>query len=100
MAEFEGKLNLNVETSEIEIKGKFKLTEDELDTVAGGAIHPSGPKVSADTTTCDGWEGHNGYTRVCCFCKNLLVIDNGLGHSNDTYCNRLGGPVGTPHSYF
>ena len=36
MAEFEGKLNLNVETSEIEIKGKFKLTEDELDKVAGG----------------------------------------------------------------
>ena len=37
MAEFEGNLNLNVETSEIEIKGKFKLTEGELDTVAGGA---------------------------------------------------------------
>ena len=36
MAEFEGKLNLNVETSEIEIKGKFKLTEDELDKVSGG----------------------------------------------------------------
>ena len=36
MAEFEGKLNLNVETSEIEVEGKFKLTEDELDTVAGG----------------------------------------------------------------
>ena len=36
MAEFEGKLNLNVETSEIEVNGKFKLTEDELDKVAGG----------------------------------------------------------------
>ena len=36
MANFEGKLNLNVETSEIEINGKFKLTEDELDSVAGG----------------------------------------------------------------
>lgn len=28
--------NLNVETSEIEIKGKFKLTEDEMDKVWGG----------------------------------------------------------------
>ena len=36
MAEFEGKLNLNVETSEIEVNGKFELTEDELDKVAGG----------------------------------------------------------------
>ena len=36
MAEFEGKLNLNVETSEIEVNGKFKLTEDELDKVTGG----------------------------------------------------------------
>ena len=36
MAEFEGNLSLNVETSEIEIKGKFKLTEDELSKVAGG----------------------------------------------------------------
>ena len=36
MADFEGDLNLNVETSEIEIKGKFKLTEEELDNVAGG----------------------------------------------------------------
>ena len=41
MAEFEGNLNLNVETSEIEIKGKFKLTEDELDVVAGGKPEPA-----------------------------------------------------------
>ena len=41
MANFEGDLNLNVETSEIEIKGKFKLTEEELDTVAGGELKPS-----------------------------------------------------------
>ena len=36
MAEFEGDLNLNVETSEIEINGKFKLNEEELDRVSGG----------------------------------------------------------------
>ena len=36
MAEFEGKLSLNVETSEIEIRGKFKLNEEELDRVSGG----------------------------------------------------------------
>ena len=35
VAEFEGKLNLNVETSEIEIKGTFKLSNEELDNVAG-----------------------------------------------------------------
>ena len=38
MAEFEGNLNLNVETSEIEIKGKFTLTEEELSKVAGGGM--------------------------------------------------------------
>ena len=37
MANFEGNVTLNVETSEIEINGKFKLTGEELDTVAGGA---------------------------------------------------------------
>ena len=37
MAEFEGKLDLNVETAEIEIIGKFKLTEQELSKVAGGS---------------------------------------------------------------
>ena len=36
MAEFEGNINLNVETSEIEIKGKFKLNEEELNRVSGG----------------------------------------------------------------
>ena len=42
MAEFEGNLNLNVETSEIEIKGKFKLSEEELDKVAGGDTGDNG----------------------------------------------------------
>ena len=45
MAEFEGKLNLNVETSEIEIKGKFKLTEDELDKISGGNVDQSWREV-------------------------------------------------------
>ena len=36
MAEFEGKLNLNANASELEVNGKFKLTEEELDKVAGG----------------------------------------------------------------
>ena len=36
MAEFEGDLNLNVETSEIEINGKFELNEEELNRVSGG----------------------------------------------------------------
>ena len=54
MANFEGKLNLNVETSEIEIKGKFKLTEEELDTVAGGNYSDNYPVVSPNDT-CDDW---------------------------------------------
>lgn len=37
MADFEGKLTLHVDTSEIEVNGKFKLSENELDVVAGGA---------------------------------------------------------------
>ena len=36
MAEFEGVKNLNRETHELEVKGKFKLSEDELDNVSGG----------------------------------------------------------------
>ena len=51
MAEFEGNLNLNVETSEIEIKGKFKLTEKELDVVAGGNpnVDELNPKYAVGT---------------------------------------------------
>ena len=56
MAEFEGKLNLNVETSEIEIKGKFKLTEDELDTVTGGAEVQSWWKVVQPKDSCGSWQ--------------------------------------------
>ena len=36
MANFEGEKNLNRETSELEVKGKYKLSEEELDNVAGG----------------------------------------------------------------
>ena len=36
MAEFEGEKNLNRETSELEVKGKFKLSEEDLANVAGG----------------------------------------------------------------
>ena len=36
MAEFEGEKNLNRETSELEVNGKFKLSEEELDNVSGG----------------------------------------------------------------
>ena len=36
MAEFEGEKSLNRETSELEVKGKFKLSEEELGNVAGG----------------------------------------------------------------
>ena len=36
MANFEGEKRLNRETSELEVKGKFKLSEEELDNVAGG----------------------------------------------------------------
>lgn len=38
MADFEGSMNLAVETSEIEIEGKYKLAEEELAKVAGGAV--------------------------------------------------------------
>ena len=36
MADFEGEKRLNRETSELEVKGKFKLSEEELDNVSGG----------------------------------------------------------------
>ena len=36
MANFEGNVNLNAETSEIEIEGKFALTDEELEQVTGG----------------------------------------------------------------
>ena len=49
MADFEGKLNLNVETSEIEVNGKFKLTEEELDQVAGGRPPASIPLIVVAT---------------------------------------------------
>ena len=47
MANFEGKLNLNVETSEIEIKGKFKLSEEELDGISAGVSIPLGSEEPA-----------------------------------------------------
>ena len=36
MTDFEGEKSLNRETSELEVKGKFKLSDNELDSVAGG----------------------------------------------------------------
>ena len=36
MADFEGKVEMNDDKTEGEVKGKFKLTEEELDNVAGG----------------------------------------------------------------
>ena len=85
MAEFEGNLNLNVETSEIEIKGKFKLTEEELDTVAGGA--PSWldyPRVGLNDS-CDDWvrntisiamSGGSEVPRICRNCTYMKTLEN------------------------
>ena len=58
MAEFEGDLNLNVETSEIEIKGKFKLTGDELDRVSGGTQTPKASEIPS--TLAPGAEASSG----------------------------------------
>ena len=53
MAQFEGKLNLNVETSEIEVNGKFLLTDDELSKVAGGGLRFPEPASIDDITIGD-----------------------------------------------
>ena len=100
MAQFEGDMNLNVETSEIEIKGKFKLTEEELDKIAGGQGpigEPGGPSGGGDhqifqewwkpvqlTDSCGNWGYRASYVhladvvflipedkRLCSNCKYL-----------------------------
>ena len=48
MANFEGEKRLNKETSELEVKGKFKLTKDELDNVVGGSDMKNLDKVNGD----------------------------------------------------
>ena len=48
MEGFEGEKRLNRETSELEVKGKFKLSEEELDNVAGGADMKNLDKVNGD----------------------------------------------------
>ena len=91
MANFEGKLNLNVETSEIEIKGKFKLTEEELDTVTGGAEVQSWWKVVQPKDSCESGERkeetgqqllitsttpggtHETNPIICATCKHHLI---------------------------
>ena len=89
MAEFEGTLNLNVETSEIEIKGKFKLTEDELDKVSGGVEVQSWWKVVQLSDSCGSWQNKESgasscalssstgpqaaETSVCATCKHHLM---------------------------
>ena len=87
MAEFEGKINLNVETSEIEIKGKFKLAEEELDKVAGGDERPLYIPVS-DYDTCDEWKQKwsSSSNRQCRYCYYLLG-------DIQMVCKRPGGPV-------
>ena len=69
MAEFEGNLNLNVETSEIEIKGKFKLTEEELNTVAGGGMFH---QTKFTCKSCDTYfEIRTGQKPYCPNCNTL-----------------------------
>ncbi len=46
MANLKSDLNLNTDTSEIEKKGKLKLTEEELDNVAGGGVDIAGMRES------------------------------------------------------
>ena len=48
MAEFEGEKRLNRETSELEVKGKFKLSEEELDKADSiAAVSPDYAKAIA-----------------------------------------------------
>ena len=86
MANFEGNINLNVETSEIEVNGKFKLTEDELDNVAGGDERPLYTPVD-DFYTCDGWAvKFNPNMKYCLACAHVIG-------DIEMVCGRPGGPV-------
>ena len=92
MANFEGKLNLNVETSEIEVEGKFKLTEEELDKVAGGVEVQSWWKVVHPANSCGSWQkadnpgfwavfyGGGSEPQTCAYCSHLTVA------SGKNYC--------------
>ena len=48
MAEFKGKMSLHEEESELEINGKFALTEKELGLVVGGADMKNLDKINGD----------------------------------------------------
>ena len=63
MAEFEGKMNLNVETSEIEVNGKFKLTNDEPDKVSSSTCLRAGSNyLLIRYLRC---KGSDGYENAC-----------------------------------
>ena len=99
MAEFEGEKNLNKETSELEINGKFKLSEEELNTVAGGNLgeegeslpqpSPEWPVVDPDSHSCNGekWVIRDGVgvggsgIGACRYCRYWW-------NKNGNYCSR------------
>ena len=100
MAEFEGNLNLNVETSEIEIKGKFKLTEEELDKVAGGSTPPTFSRYHDDGYTYEFCSRNCGSTRETCDATGVVtenITDPSCQHlwqfmnEGPSYCSR--GPI-------
>ena len=75
MAEFEGEKRLNRETSELEVRGKYKLSEEELDNVAGGCgdddnTYNGHPKVAATWKPLCGTTGRDscGGKASCCAC--------------------------------
>ena len=81
MANFEGKITLNRETSELEVKGKFKLTLEELDAVTGGGNIPEGSKVVSVSDSCENWTEKCGVQGFDAFLEGGGAAGVGGGHA-------------------
>ena len=93
MAEFEGEKNLNRETSELEVKGKFKLSEEELDNVAGGCGTPKYngyPTRGSSWAICDWYSKQNPGVSTCYYCPKFSSLPSSMQESYelDGYCTR------------
>ena len=86
MAKFEGEKNLNRKTSELEVKGKYKLSEEELDNVAGGCGETpeelAGCFLTGVTVTSDDgrvWEATSREPKCCPICASSLSFISAFG---------------------
>ena len=92
MADFEGKIEMNDDKTEGEVNGKFKLSEEELDNVAGGCT----PKYNGYPTRESSWQicewraeqnpGH--LTCYYCPCFSYLPDSERGSYELDGYCTR------------